>query len=214
VVAVRLVQHLLEEPGKQWTVTDLAAARQASAGQGHSVLTRLDSEGFLEQRRPGRAVLRRSTDPTAVLDWLARVPAAGKLHERLKAYGYAPDPASLLTRLAYAAHTADLGWAVTGEAAASPWGVHQVVTALPVVMVRIDPDLHLPAAAARLDLKPVDSGHNVLLVRDVGRLATQPPIARNGPVAMAPKVRVYLDMLTEPRGHDAADLFREAVLAY
>src|SRR5664279_1237634 len=101
VVAVRLVQHLLEEPGKQWTVTDLAAAGQASAGQAHSVLTRLDSEGFLEQRRDGRAVLRRLTDPTAVLDWLARVPAAGKLHERLKAYGYAPDPAGLVTRLAY-----------------------------------------------------------------------------------------------------------------
>ena len=214
VVAVRIVQHLLDEPDKEWAVTGLAAAADASAGQAHNLLARLDAGGFLRQRRHGRSVLSRLTNPTAALDWLTQVPAAGKLHERLTAYGYASNPDELVTRLAHDAHQHNVEWAVTGAAAVSLWGTQQLVTALPVVMIRIHPELRLPEAADRLGLEPVDSGHNLLLVRDVGQLATQPPIPRNGPVAMAPKVRVYLDMLTESRGTDAADLFRETVLGY
>lgn len=214
VVAVRIVQHLLDEPDRDWTVTGLAAAAGASAGQAHNLLARLDAEGLLQQRRHGRAVLSHLVNPSAALDWLAQVPAAGKLHERLKTYGYASNPDKLVTRLSHDAHQHHVGWAVTGAAAVSLWGPQQLVTALPVVMIRIHPDLRLPEAADRLGLEPVDSGHNILLVRDVGQLATQPPVPRNGPVAMAPKVRVYLDMFTESRGTDAADLFRETVLGY
>jgi len=35
----------------------------------------------------------------------------------------------------------------------------------------------------------------------------------NGPVATAPPVRIWLDMLGEQRGEDAAALFRERQLA-
>lgn len=96
-----------------------------------------DAEGFLQQRRHGRTVLSRMVNPTAALDWLAQVPAAGKLHERLKTYGYALNPDGLLARLAHDAHQSDVGWAVTGAAAVSLWGPQQLVTALPVVMPRL-----------------------------------------------------------------------------
>jgi len=36
----------------------------------------------------------------------------------------------------------------------------------------------------------------------------------NGPAPVAPTVRVWLDMLGEPRGQDAAALFREAIIAW
>jgi hypothetical protein len=214
VVAVRIVQHLLHIPERQWKVSDLATETGASLGQAHNVLMRLDAEGLLQQQRSGRAVLRRLSDPGAVLDWLAQVPAASKLHERLKTYAYAPNPDALVLRLAEAAHASKTQWALTGAGAAKPWNAGSVVTALPVLMIRIDPQVPLIAVAPRLGLEAVDAGHNVLLVRDVGQLATHPPVPVHGPLAIAPKVRVYLDMLTEPRGRDAATLFREAVLGY
>lgn len=213
VTAIRVIQHLLTDPTRVWTVTELAAAADASLGQAHKVLTRLDTEGFIEQQRAGKAVLRRLTNPTDVLDWLAQAPAARKLPRRLKTHLYAPDPDAVITRLARAALNSETDWALTGAAGARVWGATRTITALPVTMVRVDPDHDLHDTAARLGLEPVDGGHNVLLVADVGRLATQAP-ERNGPVVIAPKVRVWLDMLTETRGQDAADLFRESALGY
>ncbi len=213
VTAVRVIQHLLTDPTRQWTVTDLAAAADASLGQAHKVLTRLDTEGFIEQQRAGRTVQRRLTNPTDVLDWLAQAPAARKLPRRLMAHLYAPDPDAVLTRLARTALNGEVSWAVTGAAGARAWGATRTVTALPVTMVRVDPDYDLRETAERFGLEPVDGGHNILLVADVGRLATQAP-EHNGPVAIAPKIRVWLDMLTETRGQDTADLFRENTLGY
>ncbi len=212
VVAVRLIQHLLDQEQREWTVTELAAVGETSMGQAHKVLARLDSEGLIDQRRAGRSVLRRLVSPSDTLDWLARVPAARKIHDRLKTYLYATDPSALATRLAEQAHQADLAWAFSGAAAARALGVASV-TALPVVMLRIDPAVALREAAARFGLEPVDSGHNVLLVADVGHLALQ---ARHqiGPLPVAPTVRIWLDMLTETRGRDAADLFRENAIGY
>ncbi|MDQ1295356.1 MAG: hypothetical protein QG608_3241 [Actinomycetota bacterium] len=217
VVSVRLIQHLLQDPRRTWTVSNLTTETGASLGQAHKVLSRLETEGLVLQERAGRSVLRRVDDPGALLDWLTQVPAAGKLHERLKTYTYAPTPDALLQRLVQTAentHGTRTPWALTGAAAARSWGAGAVVTALPVLMVRIEPQIPLAVAADNLGLDPVDAGHNVLLVRDVGRLATMAPIPTPDVVPVAPRVRVYLDMLTEPRGHDAATLFREAVLDY
>ena len=87
------------------------------------------------------------------------------------------------------------------------------VTALPVAMVRILPKPGLLEAAQTLGAEPAESGGNLLLVADVGEVGTRAALL-NGPVAIAPEVRIWLDMLGEPRGEDAAALFREAVLGY
>ena len=211
-VAVRLIQHLLTDHDRDWTVTELAAAGETSLGQAHNVFRRLDQEGFLLEQRDGKARRRRITNPTDLLDWLSRVPAARKFHARQRAYLYTPDAAGLVTQLAYNALQSDLRWALSGAAAARVWGV-QTTTAVPVLMVRVDPDWPLDQAVQQLHLEAVDSGHNVLLVSDVGELGIH-GAARNGPVVMAPVVRVWLDMLSEPRGEDAAALFREGAVGY
>lgn len=211
-VAVRLIQVLLLEPAREWTVVDLAQAGGTSVGQAHNVLTRLDEEGFIAELRDGRTRRRRITNPTDLLDWLARVPAARKIHRRLTTYLYAPDPDALLTRLSHNAHNATIPWAVTGAAGAHAMGV-KAVTALPIVTVRVAAKPGLNEAAKALGLEPVDSGPNVVLLADVGDVGTRGALF-NGPVAIAPAVRIWLDMLGEPRGEDAAALFREAVIGY
>jgi len=75
------------------------------------------------------------------------------------------------------------------------------------------PEARLVEAAKLLGAEPVDTGPNLNLIADVGEVGTR-KINFNGPVAMAPPVRVWLDMLGEQRGEDAAALFREAAIGY
>lgn len=211
-IGVRVVQQLLEDPEREWAVVDLAHAAGASTGQSHNVLKRLEQEGFLQDRWSGQQRRRQVSNPTDLLDWLARVPAARRVHRQLKTYRYAADPTSLVTRLAHDSTKADVPWALTGAAAARVMGA-SVVTALPVIMVRVPADLDLLQLAGVLGLEAVDVGANVQLIADVGEVGLHGS-RRNGPVSLAPAARIWLDMLSEPRGDDAAALFREAVLGY
>lgn len=211
-VAVRVVQQLLAEPAREWTVVDLAQAAAASTGQSHNVLKRLEQEGFLQDRGSGQQRRRQVSNPTDLLDWLARVPAARRVHRQLKTYCYAADPTSLVTRLAHDATKADVAWALTGAAAARALGT-SAVTTLPVIMVRVPSAIDLLQLAGALGLEAVDVGANVQLIADVGEVGLQ-RAQRHGPVWLAPAARIWLDMLSEPRGDDAAALFREALLGY
>jgi hypothetical protein len=209
VVAVRAIQVLLSEPERQWSVTDLVETAQVSAGEAHKVLARLEMENLVIAASNRR---RKVTHPTDLLDWLTTVPAARKTHARLGTFLYASNLDDLLTRLAFNADRAKSTWAITGAAAAKVMGV-QVVTALPTTLVRVSPKPGLLAAAVDLLAEPVDSGANLMLIADVGDVGTRQAI-RIGHVVVAPPVRIWLDMLSEPRGADAAALFREAVLGY
>jgi len=106
-----------------------------------------------------------------------------------------PDPAGPVTELSANASDSRLDYAVTGTAGAAVFGA-LVTTAIPQVMVRIDPDVDLAAAAQALRAEPVDGGANLVLVRDLGRLGLHQR-AQIGPVAVAPAARIWLDMLGE-----------------
>jgi hypothetical protein len=175
-------------------------------------MTRLESEGLVTNSGRGPARRRRIADPGGLLDWLATVPAARRVRERLPAFLYTPNQAGPVTRLSANAFGAKLEYAITGAAGAALYGA-RVTTTAPQVMVRVDPDVELSVAADNLSAEPVDSGANLVLVRDLGRLGIHAKV-HNGPVAIAPPVRVWLDMLGEPRGEDAAAMFREAVLGW
>ena len=211
-IGVRIVQQLLEEPTRGWAVLELAQAAGASTGQSHNVLKRLEQEGFVTEQGSGQHRRRHVSNPTDLLDWLARVPAARRVHRQLKTYRYAADPAALVSRLAHDATKADVPWALTGAAAARAMGA-SVVTALPVVMVRVPAAMDLLQTAGALGLEAVDVGANVQLIADVGEVGLHGS-RHDGPVSLAPAARIWLDMLSEPRGEDAAALFREAVLGY
>ena len=214
VVAVRLIQLLLAEPDRDWRVIDLAASARSSTGQAHNVLRRLETEGLVDARGTGPTMRRTVTEPTAMLDWLARIPAARRLHATIGAYLYAPDPDALIERLARSAREAGITWALTGAAGARAEGF-TTMTALPVAMVRT-PTPSGPALGDVLKLfgaEPAASGGNLMIVRDVGDVGTH-HASRNGDAIVAPPVRLWLDMLSERRGEDAADQFRETVLGF
>lgn len=212
VVGVRVVQALLADPGREWSVGALAEAAASSLGGAHRVLAVLESDGLVTVGGQGPTRRRRVANPGTLLDWLATVPSARRIRERVHAFLYAPSPDALLSRVAKRAGDAGIPYAVSGAAGAAVLGA-RVASAIPQVMVRVDPDLALRQTVKALRAETVDSGANVLLIRDVGRLGVHGSTHTDS-VAIAPAVRVWLDMLSEPRGEDAASLFREAILGW
>lgn len=212
VVAVRTIQALLANPDHTWDARDLAHSAACSLGEAHRVLNRLQHENLISAHRIGRTLRRTIPNPGELLDWLATVPSARRIRERQYAYLYESDPGKLSTSISAYAFQNHLHYAFTGIAAAHMWGA-KVTTSIPVTMLRIAPDVPLSEATSMLQAEPVDSGANLLLVRDLGEVGTHGR-QFNGPAPLAPPVRVWLDMLDEQRGEDAAALFREAVIGW
>jgi hypothetical protein len=213
VVGVRVAQCLLGDPTRTWSVADLARQAACAAGEAHRIIVRLEGEGFLEASGRGKTLRRHVRDPGALLDWLATVPSARRVRERLDVSLYARDPMALVTKLSARALEADVLYAVTGATGAAALGA-PVSTAVPITLVRVAPDVpSLAEAAQLLGVEPVDAGANMALIRDVGELGLNGRVS-SGSVYVAPPVRIWLDMLGEPRGEDAAALFREAVIGW
>ncbi len=213
VVGVRVVQCLLGDPAREWSVADLARQAGCASGEAHRIIVRLEAEGFVEASGRGKALRRHVENPAALLDWLATVPSARRVRERLDVSLYARDPIALVTKLSARALEAEVPYAVTGATGAAALGA-PVSTAVPITLVRVAPDVpSLAEAAQLLGVEPVDAGANMALIRDVGELGLHGRIS-SGSVFVAPPVRIWLDMLGEPRGEDAAALFREAVIGW
>src|SRR5580704_7609584 len=212
VVAVRVIQTLLADPGQTWAARDLAQRAGCSVGEAHRVLNRLQDEGLVSAQGNGRTLRRTIPNAGELLDWLATVPSARRIRERQYAYLYDSDPAKLASTISAHAFQSHLLYAFSGAAAAHIFGA-KVTTSIPVTMLRIAPDVPLLEACSVLQAMPVDSGANLLLVRDLGDVGTHDR-QFNGPAPLAPPARVWLDMLDEQRGEDAAALFREAVIGW
>lgn len=212
VVGVRAVQTLLANPSHHWSVPDLSRASASSIGQAHRVFRILEENRLVTVVGNARSLRRRIDKPGDVLDWLSMVPAARRIREVLDVFMYSKDQSALTTHVCKYAFDAQLVYAFTGAAAARIWGAG-ATTAIPVTMIRIHPKTGLNIAAQKLHAEPVDRGANIRLVRDFGELGIHDR-AWNGPAAIAQKVRVWLDMLGEARGEDAAALFRESAIGW
>lgn len=212
ITAVRVIQALLTASTQIWSVSDLAREAVCSRGEAHRVMTRLEREGLLTSQGRARSLRRAVADPGQLLDWLSTVPSARRIRERQHAFVYSADPAKLVAAISRRGNESGLEYAFTGVAAAHILGV-AVTTAVPVTTVRVAPDVPLLDACSLLDAEPVDSGANVALIRDLGMVGVHGRMS-NGPAQVAPLARIWLDMLGEPRGEDAAALFREALIGW
>ncbi len=207
---VRAVQALLLADGPV-QLSQLSAQVQLSLSQTHSVFTQLENAGLMRSTGSGPSRRRVVVDRTQLLDWLAAQATARRRETRLDVALYARRPEELWRRIATRFGESGTAYAVTGAAGAALLGVGP--TAVPLSTVRITPDVSLANAARTLGAEPVERGPNLRLIRDTGEVGCVGAERLDG-ILVAPKVRVYLDTLSDKRGEDLAEQFREVILGY
>lgn len=202
-------QALLHEPGRPWTVRDLAEAANVSVGLAHRLFVRLENDGLLEAEGTGPRKTRRVTNPTALLDLWAEEMRDRDVRQ-LRAYRLARNPRALAGTISKALTHAGIDHAVTGAAAALR--LAPFVTAVPVTEVWVPEltDLQFVSTAARAP--EVTEGHNLVFraARDDLPLVFR---KRDKNVWVADVFRVYFDLRGDPRrGREQADRLREEVI--
>lgn len=207
---VRAIQALLEtnEPVQ---VSGLATQVGLSLAQTHTVLNALEEAGLVRSAGSGPARRRSVPDRTALLEWLMTQASARRRESRIDAHVYARRPEELFRHLSQKLDAAGIAHALTGSAGATLYGVGP--TAVPVTLLRATPEIPLEDVARALDAEPTERGANVRILRDTGQVASMGGGRCDG-IAVAPKVRIYLDLLGEKRGEDLAQQFREVCLGY
>ena len=203
-------QALLLESERLWRVGDLAKKAEVSTGLAHRVLTRLEAEGVLEREGSGPNVVRRVTNPTALLDLWAEENV--ERSRRTLGFVLASNPEQLVTELGANLESSGIRYAVTG-AAASMW-VAPFITAIPVVNVWVS------AAAAPEELcegvraDQVDNGQNVVFLqsKDDAPLVFRQKIRR---LWVVNRFRLYVDLRRDPRrGREQSDHIRKEVIGF
>jgi hypothetical protein len=207
---VRTVQVLLEQQ-EPISVSQLAEHADVSMGQAHKVLTQLESLGLVRAFGSGPAKRRVVRERTGLLDWLVRQPSATRWEPSLKLAFYARRPGELWSQVSMKLQQADIAHALTGSAAASLYGVGP--TNVPSSLVRLSPGIRLEQAAEQLGAEITERGANLTLLHDTGRVGSWSAVTKDG-IQVAPAARIYLDALSERRGEDIAQQFREVVLGY
>jgi hypothetical protein len=208
---IRIVQELLAEPDTTWTISKVEALSRVSRARASQVLQLLERNGLLaaDEQRPG--VNRRILDRRTLLDWLEKDTRARKARPRLECAVYGLDGIDVARRASDTLHDAGIPHALTGSIAAALKGT-RVLTS-DTVWIRIDPDVPLAYAAERLDaIAPARPG-NLMLIHDMGRVGTVGGDYPLSPDRVARDTRIYLDMLNEPRGESAAELFRDTLFS-
>jgi len=208
VVGIRAVQVLAQNPERNWSVAELAEAAGVSTGHAHNVLRTMQVADLIETQGLGPSKRRRVRDHRALLDWLAAQPRR-RVSALLACSLYARTPQDLARGASRSLDAAGLPHAFTGGLAASFLGAGP--TAVPRATLRVDPDVPLMRAAQALDAEVTERGANLMLWSDTGRVGTHGREQHDG-AWLAPPVRIYLDLLGERRGADAAAHFRELVL--
>ncbi len=217
--SIRGIQAMLAEPEAPWTVAQLARAAALSNGQAHNILTTLEANRLMRTEGRGPKQRRFVRDRGETLEWLADIERTRRRPQSVASYLYARTFEDLIDRFADRAESVKLSYALTAGAGATALG-HRVLTNPIVLQVRvghIDP-LHALDLLGLAPLEAEDAGRgmNIDLWADVGELGTFAAEAvhrRAVPVRVAPRVRIWLDMIRlGGRDADAAALFKEQAL--
>jgi hypothetical protein len=150
-------------------------------------------------------------DKSRLLDWLAAQPVARRRERQALVSLYARTPNEVWRLITERLDHARILHGLTGGAAAA--ALEAGPTSVMLSAVRISPHFSLEDAAAALAAEKTERGANIRLIRDTGMLGSAHTVERDG-IRIAPLVRVYLDALSERRGEDIAQNFRERILGY
>jgi len=199
--------------GTKPTVAATASATGLSAGSCTQALRFLTDLGLLEApARRGRFSGRQVTDRDQLLE--AYASAAEQVPTSLSLQVGVPwrDPVVGLAETGRKWNKEKLVWAATGAVAASM--IAPYLTAVTTAEVYVDADSMalLAAAAAAVNLRPIEGGR--LTLRPFPTVAVRKLTSKEDGIRVAPWPRVYVDLRRSGvRGEEAAEYLREVIRA-
>lgn len=202
--ATRVVRALLEAPDKPVHIASLAQSCRMSLGRVYLVIRELEDRGFIE-RGKGKSIT--VSEPQRLLAEWAQNWSLVKKNVLEYYFSFDRGPEHLIPKISEAATRLDVQYALTGMAGASfiaPFVRYDDVWAyVGEGEERIVKDL---------DLRPVSSGANVVLVRpyDTGVFASAHEVRGSRIVS---NIQLYVDLYNYPaRGREQAEaLFSQAI---
>jgi len=206
-VSSRILRALLEEPARGWRIGELAAAAGVSLGQTSNVCRRLAEEAY------AATTARRFhlTQPGRLLDaWRDADLSAASAPEGY--YSFERDPERMARRVAELASARGWRYAVTSFAAAAR--VAPFVHGIGTVQWYVGEEATPAQWAQALDLRPVESGPNAILLvpYDAGVFYRARDV--DG-VRVVGDIQLYLDLAGDPaRGREQADALRRARITF
>lgn len=193
------------------TVTATVAATGLSAGSCTQALRFLTDRGLLEAKaRRGRFSSRQVADPERLLEAYASEAERARTSISLEVGVTWRDLVAGLVEAGRKWDRAKLPWAATGAAAASV--IAPYLTAVAAVEVYVDAGSMalLEAAAAAVDLRPIEGGR--LTLRPFPTVAVRELASELDGLRVAPWPRVYVDLRQYGvRGEEAAEHLRDIV---
>ncbi len=206
---VRAVQLVLDGALEQWGVSVLADRSAISMGSASNLLHGLSHLGFLEAVGVAPHLHFEVRDRAGLAEWFLAQPAVRARRARAEAFVYARDPLDLARRLARSTIADQI--ALSGGLAAVVSGAG--MTAVPTARVWVDPTLDLVDAIDALEVDSTSAAPNVVLLQDIGRVATLDRRVVDA-IPVAPPSRIWVDLHDEPRGEDQAVIYRETYGAF
>ena len=193
------------------TVAATTAATGLSAGSCTQALRFLTDLGLLEaQARRGRFSARQVVDPDRLLEAYASEAERVRASISLQVGVSWRDPVADLVETGRRWGRAKLAWAATGAAAASVLAPYLTAVTAGEVYVDADSMALLEAAAAAVNLRPIEGGR--LTLRPFPTVAVRELASEVDGLRVAPWPRVYVDLRQSGiRGEEAAEHLREVV---
>jgi len=206
-VSSRILRALLEEPTRTWRVLDVASEAQVSLGQASNVCRRLVDEAYAA--RTDRRF--RLTQPAKLLDaWREAYTISQNTQAAYYSFERGAEP--LVHRVAAIAGERGWRYAVTSFAAASM--VAPFVHGIGTVQWYCGEETPMEQWVQALDLRPVESGPNVVLLGPYDPGVFHRTQTVEG-VTLVGNIQLYLDLSSDPgRGREQAEFLRRQKLSF
>lgn len=197
--------------GTKPTVATTVSATGLSTGSCTQALRFLTDLGLLEApARRGKFSGRHVTDPDRLLEAYASATEQTPTPLSLQVGVTWRDPVAGLAETGRRWNEAKLAWAATGAVAASAIAPYLTSVTTAEVYVHAESMVLLEAAAAAVDLRPIEGGR--LTLRPFPTVAVRELASKVDGLRVAPWPRVYVDLRQSGvRGEEAAEHLREVI---
>jgi len=204
-ISTRIIRTLLIGPNSDWSIKSLSNKTGASLGYTHRVVERLLNEKFLSRDKNFRLKL---NDPKKLLeDW--RETYSYRQNTIYPFYTFEKNKDSFFKKLSKISNSNNLKYALTLHS-----GAHLIAPYVRFTEIHFYIDSSLEIWKEKLDLRPVESGANIYLLKpyDIGVFQD---IQIINELKIVSNIQLYLDLYNYPkRGREQAEFLREKKLKF